>query len=459
MRTFKISLFCLATPLLLTACGGNQKVDLGTIPGDVSKDVPLPPFPYEEAKTLLFSNPLADFTCSVNLDKATELKCWGDNSNSQVSGDAKISSAAPMKAISNLPQEDIVNVIIGQNHVCSVYLDNSLWCWGDNTLGQISPTLPKKNALSVSKLNTAGVFDAGDIRTVAAGDAHTCVVVNNMQQSIWCWGDNSYGQVSGDGTTDEVEFVNVTKTVGLPNDSVNALAAGEQFTCASYSAEGIWCWGRNDHNQITGEPNNDMILNPETTPLMMPIYKIDGLPREGLLELKSGSDHMCASYDNGSIWCWGNDANAQVSAIKKTTTLSPGLTIVPNLSTNVLSLTAGQNFTCANFTDGNLSCWGRNEYGTINAIGKEGSAAERLSLVNVVQQSVFLSAGANHVCASFLDGTISCWGKDTHGQVSGTGEKGKKIQAKKNVALDGKKPADKPDAPDIPDVPDVPDTP
>ena len=159
-------------------------------------------------------------------------------------------SASPAQASS------AASVDAGGSHSCGLRTDGSLACWGDNTYGQISGT-PIGNGYSA----------------VSAGGNHSCALVTDG--SIVCWGDNTYGQLIG-------------TPIGSP---YSGLSAGGNHSCALLPDSSIACWGDNTYGQITGTPI--------------------GSPYSGL---SAGGNHSCALVTDGSIVCWGDNSNGQLAA-------------------------------------------------------------------------------------------------------------------------------------------------
>lgn len=72
-------------------------------------------------------------------------------------------------------------------HGCFVKSDCSVWCWGDNEFGQVDPgaiggTLPPTQVAGVEQ-----------VAAVSVGDSHSCA--QKRDGSVECWGVNGLGQL------------------------------------------------------------------------------------------------------------------------------------------------------------------------------------------------------------------------------------------------------------------------
>ncbi|MDX2012425.1 MAG: hypothetical protein SFW67_19670 [Myxococcaceae bacterium] len=120
----------------------------------------------------------------------------------------------------------------------AVDLDGGLWLWGLPPMpGLGSPLVFNADAgpsgFSREPLRTTAPPDVVD---VCQGSAHVCVLTRSGQ--VWCWGDNTFGQL-GDGA-----YLPRGTPMAIPNLVATSLSCSDDFTCAT-TASGVQCWGRN----------------------------------------------------------------------------------------------------------------------------------------------------------------------------------------------------------------------
>jgi hypothetical protein len=261
--------------------------------------------------------------------------------------------------------------------------DGSLWCWGDNTYGQLG--IGSKGGYKVLPVrsNISGVTD------VAVGSGFVCAIKNDG--TLWCWGLNSSGQLGLGNNTDQLN----PQKVAL--DRVAQISAGESHICASRTDDSLYCWGLNSSGQL-GLGNN---FN-KNTPAKLAFSDVN--------KITTGSNHTCASKNDGALFCWGLNDSGQLGLGNTSNTNIPKQLYFASTA----EISAGQKHTCATKTDGTIFCWGMNYYGQLGI----GSNLNK----NVPTQLYFasvnaISSGNNSTCASKTDGTLYCWGQNDSGQL------------------------------------------
>jgi alpha-tubulin suppressor-like RCC1 family protein len=182
--------------------------------------------------------------------------------------------------------------------------------------------------------------------------------------------------------------------------NVAQVTAGVGHTCARVSDGSVRCWGVNADGQL-----GDGTLNGAELPV-----PVSGL--SNALVVSAGDDHTCAVLSDGSVRCWGLNADGQLGDGTTARRTSP--VAVSGLS-GVVGLSAGGAHTCALHANGTVSCWGSNSDGQLG----DGTVTDRLTPVNVfgLSGATSVAVGYTHGCALLSNGTASCWGYNVDGQL------------------------------------------
>jgi alpha-tubulin suppressor-like RCC1 family protein len=264
------------------------------------------------------------------------VKCWGRNDRGEL-GDGVISLYESTPVVVNR-LSNVVAISTGGYHTCALLSDGTVKCWGANDRGQLGDgTLEDKS----TPVTVKGLSNA---IAIASGDLHTCALLGDG--TVKCWGGNYFGQL-GDGT-------NVSKSTPITvNGLTNAVAisAGGYHTCALLSDGTVKCWGRNDR----GELGDGKVVSYESTPVT-----VIGL--SNVIEISTGVAHTCALLNDGTVKCWGNNADGQLG---DGTTTPSSVPVTVNGLSNVIMITTGGWHTCALFNDGTIKCWGDNYFGQL----------------------------------------------------------------------------------------------
>jgi len=115
------------------------------------------------------------------------LKCWGSNALGQcgVGNNTDVPASAPV-TVTGLT--GVTQVAAQENHVCARKSDGTLWCWGQNLYGQLGNGTTAASNLPVQ------VFGVAQSVKVAVGQNHSCGLL--IDGSVRCWGLNGSSQVS-----------------------------------------------------------------------------------------------------------------------------------------------------------------------------------------------------------------------------------------------------------------------
>ena len=261
------------------------------------------------------------------------VRCWGDNSKGQLGDGSTTASYLNSVAVGGL-SSGVTKVITGQWFACALKSDQTVWCWGDNTAGQLGND-PAAHPTSSTPFQVAGL---SLITSMAAGQDHACAL--NQNGSVSCWGNNGQGQLGNGSQTTTFSPVQVsTLTSG-----VTAITAGGYHTCALVNGT-VSCWGFNSFGQLG---NNLTILRKEPT-------LVSGLSN-GIIAVIAGGinydqEQTCAITNTGQLKCWGGNEYGQLGdnlPIQRTTPVRVlGLTQGPEMGVNYPSGKPGSYFRVA----------------------------------------------------------------------------------------------------------------
>lgn len=172
---------------------------------------------------------------------------------------------------------------------------------------------------------------------------------------------------------------------------------------------------------------------------ILPVGAYDmGSPEEPL-RLSAGLSHTVYVDETGTLWAWGSNQASQLGTETQETSTDLEGNPIPYASQplavmeDVVSASAGADFTVALKADGTLWTWGGNDEGQLGTGTTEGSATP----VQVLDQVTAVVAGDYHVAALRTDGTLWMWGSNIDGQL-GTGQATEVLQTQPvQVPLNG----------------------
>jgi len=151
---------------------------------------------------------LGNYHACATLTASDQVRCWGADDYHQF-GDAHTrSSATPPAQVVDLTAP--TELTAGSRHTCALLDSGLVKCWGSNSNGQLGvDTQLRQSDRPETVLNLDNVVSVG------AGRYHTCAALG--QGEVKCWGQNSFGQLGDDTTTDRFEPMPVTLAIPLPD--------------------------------------------------------------------------------------------------------------------------------------------------------------------------------------------------------------------------------------------------
>lgn len=373
---------------------------------------------------------------SCAITDAGGVECWGDNEFGQLGTGDRSGSTTP-RVVAGI--SGALEIATGNGHSCVLVHGGSVKCWGLDTSGQLGngdPSLAGQD----SPVDVAGLTD---VRHLVAGDFHTCAL--RSDGTVWCWGQDGMGQL-GDGSPGDYS-VTPEQVTGFPAGQTPVdLTAGQWHTCArttdASSVFRLYCWGHNAFGQLGDNTTTNRaapvaVLSPEDATQSM----------TGVLAETAGAGHTCAILDRPGrpVFCWGQNSYGQLG--HKTADdpaspsgLDPKLMVAsprplrvqydadpdpsvddPQDLANARSVSAGANHTCAILDGGAIDCWGQDGEGQLG-FDPRPSTKNRYEDTYLARAAgttgLGVVAGGQHSCA-VKQGSLACWGYDFYGQLGG----------------------------------------
>ncbi|MEM7129088.1 MAG: clostripain-related cysteine peptidase [Chloroflexota bacterium] len=349
--------------------------------------------------------------CAVSQGKTY---CWGDNEFGQLGNGRTLISTTPTnvqvtgeppdeQSPSLVPLTNVIQISTGEDHACAVVDTDgdgmgNAYCWGYNEVGQLGDGTQIHSSLPVQVMNLDNVM------AVVAGVANSCAITleENNKRQVWCWG-NGYQGAIGHGSYAN-SFV-PTPVVDLPDD-VNAISAGQNYACAATESGALYCWGRNEYNQL-GNDIADEVLAPQL---------VEGLT--SVVDMETSHNHTCALLQDDSLRCWGREIHGALGRPHTETTTNHSSTPQPGpvegLNAPIQKMSLGDFYTCAITEAGALYCWGSNSAGQLGNGGNVTGPTPK-QIYSFDSGTTDVTGGHSHTCA-IKDEDVYCWGTNNHSQ-------------------------------------------
>jgi alpha-tubulin suppressor-like RCC1 family protein len=150
--------------------------------------------------------------------------CWGSNGYGQLGkGGALVSTArdSVLKPVVMPTGVAFTKIYAGEYHTCAIAVGGAAYCWGRNDYGELGD--------GTTTTQTAPVAVAGGLafRSLSVGEFFTCGVANAgiaappgsppiSAGTVYCWGDNSFGQLGRNTTGNATPIIVPTKVLYQP---------------------------------------------------------------------------------------------------------------------------------------------------------------------------------------------------------------------------------------------------
>ena len=262
---------------------------------------------------------------------------------------------------------------------------------------------------------------ASDKIIIRAGFSHTCT---NSSGVLKCWGDGSYGQLGNGNNFPQYIPANVATPNTSNNDfnllgKVNSVGLGTTHSCAVTIKGKALCWGSNNSGQLGNGQRMKKI-----TPVPVHTSSSDRSPLSDIASISAGGNTSCAVTTDGRALCWGKNNYGQLgdnSTSDRTTPIAVHTSAgVSSPLSGIKDISVGDEHTCAVTTSGNVLCWGR---GNLGKLGNNSYNSSKTPVAVHTSSSnrsplggiTSVSTGSTNACAITTANNALCWGSNVHG--------------------------------------------
>jgi len=303
---------------------------------------------------------------------------------------------------------------VSQSNACGRY-NGALYCWGNNSYGQLGNGNTTSSSVPVA-VTTSGALSGKTITAIAGGTGTMCAVASGQ---AYCWGKGAAGKLGNGGTADSSVPVAVDTSGVLAGKTVTAISVGYTNVCAVASGA-VYCWGGQNNG---GLGNNSAVDS--SIPVAVDTSGV--LAGKTVTAVGTSAGGSCA-VANSAAYCWGNYWRGEGSSsngplVPVAVSVSGVLAgqAVSKLAGGVGS--SGTSNTCA-LAVGAVYCWGEGTSGALgNSLTTNSAVPVAVTTSGVLSGKTItkISGGQAFYCAIASGGGAYCWGDGGYGKLGNGG--------------------------------------
>jgi alpha-tubulin suppressor-like RCC1 family protein len=182
--------------------------------------------------------------------------------------------------VQGLPAQSLIDAAGGLGHTCAVTSSGALYCWGNNSSGELG--VGNRTSTSTARL----VPGITGVTAVCAGIVHTCALAGGR---TYCWGQIPTG--AADPTV---------PTLVAGADGLVELECGDEYACGRRASGELYCWGSN----VRGALGTGDVMS-RSAPTLVAGFSASALAT-------GAGGHTCALRADGTAACWGLNDQGQL---------------------------------------------------------------------------------------------------------------------------------------------------
>ncbi len=381
------------------------------------------------------------------IDQYGDLSCWGKNTKGQLgvlnTEKSFIRKAPTVFNSHNLltSKEFFIDIATGENHTCTITSSKNVYCWGDNSKGQLGTgdLISIGDSSSHPLISNINFQNSIPVKLFLGGDTSCLKSISpTSQDEFYCWGN--WGKN---------EFKKLPTKLTFGNQIIKA-SFSSHHGCFILESGKAHCWGSNGLGQLGLENNLEKTLENASESVLI---------SESIKDISVGGAHTCVTTSPGKLkcfgktesgalgTCWAVSSNGQGYSPCWQSTFGPlegygdkesqieSFLPIVSLGTSytVDEIKSGNLTNCAIINssesgDRSLKCWGKNEFGQLlrgdsadigDESGEMGNNLFSIFTESGSEQILSFGVGYGHVCILTTLNKVSCWGMNFEGEIGG----------------------------------------
>jgi len=295
-------------------CWGAQDLVNAGMDPDASAPLTAPALPTRQDLVPQASALAVGSSTACVTTKTGSMSCWGKNEFGQLARKTTTPFAPPSEI--QIPGKKPLTPWASGVAMFATTADGDLFSWGSSicppTSTPCSYLIGRESSEPIDYVPTV-VRSLSNVRFVAtdglpASVTHMCAIAGRY---VWCWGDNTQGQLgTGYATNNSQLPVRTILSDVVDADDVAAgnpkgadvpmrlVSDGQQITCAIMSSSRVYCWGPfGGDGSIYGRPRK---MKDST------LAHLDSAPSD-VVSIASVGATACALRRSGEVDCWGSN--------------------------------------------------------------------------------------------------------------------------------------------------------
>ena len=239
-------------------------------------------------------------TCAL-LDTGT-VRCWGNGGlgrlgygNTAIIGDNETPASAGDVVVGGT----VTQIAVGKHHTCALLDTGAVRCWDYGMGGRLGYATTIDIGDDEDPATAGDVNVGGMVTQITAGQDHTCALLDTG--AVRCWGLGANGRL-GYGTTTDIGDNETPASAGdvIVGGTVVQIAAGIAHTCVVLDTGAVRCWGAGGNGRLGY--GDSVTIGDTETPATAGNVDVGGT----VTQIDAGGSHTCALLDTGAVRCWGS---------------------------------------------------------------------------------------------------------------------------------------------------------